>query len=251
MKPAEVTRPHTRILKCALEVEDARAYWRHADSSSRPTAQQAFDEYWFGARSLARVEVLLTNFRHRFDAFPPSLPVLHRWTEMSPDTRRLICHWHLQLADPMYRELTGDFFPSRRAQGRPEVSRDLIVRWVGEHSAEWTMATRIQFASKLLSAALSAGLVTSRRDPRPLAFPRVPDEALAYLLYLLRGVTFEGRLADNPYLRSVGIDAGTLAARLRSIPAIELRRAGDLHDFTWAHPDLASWADAHLGGLAA
>lgn len=250
MKPSEVTKPHTRILKCALEIEDARAYWAHTDGSTAKTAQQAFDEYWFGARSLARVEVLLANFRQRFDAFPPSLSVLHRWPTMSPDTRRLICHWHLQLADPIYRELTGELFPSRHAQGRAEVTRDLIVRWVGEHSADWTMATRIQFASKLLSAAYSAGLVSSRRDPRPLAFPRVPDEALAYALHLLRGVRFEGRLADNPYLRSVGVDAGALAVRLRSIPGIELRRAGDLHDFTWAHADLASWADAHLGVAA-
>lgn len=250
MKPSEVTKPHTRILKCALEVEDARAYWQHTDGSRPPTAQRAFDEYWFGARSLARVEVLLSNFRQRFDAFAPSLSVLHRWAVMSPDTRKLICHWHLQLADPIYRELTGDFFPSRHAEGRPEVSRDLLVRWIGEHSTDWTMATRIQFASKLLSAAYSAGLVVSRRDPRKLAFPRVPDDALAYLLHLLRGVRFEGRLTDNPYLRSVGFDAGMLADRLRTIDGIELRRAGDLADFTWAHPDLASWANAHVGVAA-
>lgn len=250
MKPAEVTKPHTRILKCALEVEDARAYWQHTDGSRVATARQAFDEYWFGARSLARVEVLLANFRQRFDGFPPSLSVLHRWSVMSPDTRRLICHWHLQLADPIYRELTGDFFPSRHAEGRPEVSRELLVRWIGEHSTEWTMATRIQFASKLLSAACSAGLVVTRRDPRKLAYPRVPDDALAYLLHLLRGVRFEGRLTDNPYLRSVGIDAATLADRLRTIDGIELRRAGGLTDFTWAHPDLASWAAARIGAAA-
>jgi hypothetical protein len=250
VKPSETTAPHTRILKCALEVEDARAYWQRCDGSTPATAQQAFDEYWFGARSLARVEVLLANFRHRFDAFPPSLSVLHRWSVMSPDTRKLICHWHLQLADPIYRELTGELFPSRHGGGRAEVSRDLLVRWIGAHSSAWTMATRIQFASKLLSASYATGLVTSRRDPRPLAFPRVPDDALAYLLHLLRGVRFDGYLADNPYLRSVGIDAGMLADRLRTIDGIELRRAGELHDFTWAHANLASWANAHLGVAA-
>jgi hypothetical protein len=250
VKPCETTKPHTRILKCALEGEDARAYWKRCDGSTPPAPKQAFDEYWFGARSLARVEVLIANFRHRFDAFPPALSVLHRWSEMSPDTRKLICHWHLQLADPIYRELTGDFFPSRHREDRREVNRDLIIRWISEHSTEWTMPTRIQFASKLLSAALAGGLVTTRRDPRRLAFPRVPDDALAYLLHLLRGVRFEGRLTDNPYLRSVGLDGAMLADRLRTIDGIELRRAGDLHDFTWAHADLASWAAAHLGRAA-
>lgn len=250
MRPAEVTKPHTRILKCALEVDDSRAYWNHSDGTARATAKRAFDDYWFGARSFARVEVLLSNFRLRFDAYSPALSVLHRWTVMSPDTRRLICHWHLQLADPIYRELTGDFFPARRDDGRADVTRDLIIRWIGEHSTDWTMATRIQFASKLLSSAYAAGLVTSRRDPRPLAFPRVPDDALEYLLHLLRGVSFEGRLTDNPYLRSVGLDPRLLADRLRGIDSVQLRRAGDLDDFTWAHPGLASWADARLGVAA-
>lgn len=258
-RPAETTQPHTRILKCALEVDDARAYWEHTDGSLPVSAKRAFDEYWFGARSLARVNVLVSNFRHRFDAFPPCLSVLHRWTGMSPDTRKLICHWHLQLSDPIYRVMTGEVFPSRRDAGHGEVTRDLMVRWIGEHAAThrsehaapWTMATRIQFASKLLSSALAAGLVTSRRDPRPLAFPRVPDDALEYLLYLLRGVDFEGRLGDNPYLRSLGFDAAMLADRLRTSRSVQLRRAGDLHDFTWAHDGLDAWADARAAGGSA
>lgn len=249
-RPSEVAGLHTRLLKCALEVEDARAYWAHSDGTTHISAKRAFDEYWFGARSLARVEVLLTNFRHRFDAYPPALSVLHRWTGMSPDSRRLICHWHLQLADPIYRELTGVFFPSCRDQGRHAVTRDLLIQWVGAHSSEWTMGTRMQFASKLLSAALSAGLVTSRRDPRPLAFPRVPDDALEYLLHLLRGVEFQGRLTDNPYLRSVGFDGAMLADRLGTSRCVSLRRAGSLTDFTWAHEGLAAWAEARLGVAA-
>jgi hypothetical protein len=246
VKPSETTKTHTRILKCALEVEHARAYWNHADGSKQVSVKEAFEDYWFGARSLARVEVLLANFRHRFDAFPPSLSVLHRWEVMSPDTRKLVCHWHLQLSDPIYRELTGSLLPSRRDGSRAVITRDLVIRWIGERWNAWTMPTRIQFASKLLSAALSAGLVTARKDPRPLVVPRVPDDALEYLLHLLRGVSFEGRLADNPYLRSVGLDADSLADRLRTNDSVRLQRAGDLHDFTWIHGDLLSWADAHL-----
>jgi hypothetical protein len=86
----------------------------------------------------------------------------------------------------------------------------VVVTWVGDQGpGRWTMTTRIQFASKLLSAAYSAGLVAGNRDPRPLAFPRVPDDALEYLMYLLREVTFEGSLLRQPLHGSLGLDGST------------------------------------------
>lgn len=244
--PREATEVHTRLLKCALEVEDSRAFWAHADDAGA-TAQAAFDEYWFGARSLARIEVLLTNMRARFGAYPAALEALHRWPHMTPDTRRLICHWHLQLADPLYRRFTGLYLVARRVGPRPEVTRDLVVGWVDQQGpGRWTMSTRIQFASKLLSAAYSARLVTTNRDPRPLGLPRVPDDALEYLMYLLRGTEFDGGLLDNPFARSVGLEGGLLEARLRGLPGLEFSRQGDLIDFGWRHESLRAWAEANL-----
>ena len=244
--PAEATSLHTRIMKCALEVEDARAYWSHVGTEPDPScAQRAFDEYWFGARSLARVQVLIANFRHRFDAYPDALNVLRTWSHMDPGTRKLICHWHLQLADPVYRAFTGQFLVDRREMLRPDVTRDLVIKWVGAQGPErWTMATRTQFASKLLSAAYSAGLVATNRDPRPLRFPRVQDEALSYLIYLLRGIQFDGTLLDNPYAASVGLGPGFIEERLRSLSSLRFRRQGDLIDYGWQHADLRSWAHA-------
>ncbi|MGY1900772.1 hypothetical protein [Nocardia gipuzkoensis] len=211
-------------------------------------AKRAFDEYWFGARSLTRVEVLLTNMRARFGAFPSALAVLHSWQDMSPETRKVICHWHLQLTDPLYRRFTGSYLVTRRSGPRPEVTRDLVVAWVGQHGPDhWTMSMRIQFASKLLSAAYSAALVTSNRDPRPIGTPRVPDKALEYLMYLLRETEFEGSLLENPYTSSVGLEGAVLEERLRGLPGIAFRRQGDLIDFCWRHRDLRMWADAkHL-----
>lgn len=244
----EATEVHIRLLKCGLQVEDARAYWTHADEIASVNAQTAFNEYWFGARSLARIEVLLTNMRARFDAFPPALEVLHRWPQMSPDTRRTICHWHLQLADPLYRHFTGAYLVSRHAGLRPEVTRDLVVGWVGQQdSGRWTMPTRIELASKLLSASYSAGLVSSNRDPRPISVPRVSDEALEYLMYLLREIEFEGTLLDNEYAASVGLDCATLENRLRGLNGLNFKRQGDLVDFGWRHADLRAWAKATLG----
>ncbi|GMV44306.1 MAG: hypothetical protein AMXMBFR64_60220 [Myxococcales bacterium] len=240
---AEQTAVHTRLLKCALEVEPSRAFWAHADGAP-VTPARAFEGYWFGARSLPRTEDLLAIMRARYEAYPAALAVLHRWSPMGPDTRRLVCHWHLQLADPLYRAFTGAFLPARRS-ARPSVTRDLVVTWVGSQvPARWTLATRIKFASKLLSAAHAAGLVATTRDPRPLALPRVPDDALAYLLHLLRETSFEGTLLDNPYLRSVGLAGAPLEDRLRALPGVSFRRQGDLVDLAFAHDGLAAWAAA-------
>ena len=123
-RPSETVQVHTRLLKCALVVDDSRAYWNHWRSEPRIGSQEAFDKYWFGARSLARVKVLLTNFRARFDAFPEAIPVLHHWKHMEPSTRQLICHWHLQLSDVMYRRFTGEFMVERRERGRRQSRRE-------------------------------------------------------------------------------------------------------------------------------
>ena len=182
--------------------------------------------------------------RVRFDAFPPSLEVLHRWPHMPPDLRRLVCHWHLQLADPIYRAFTGDYLVERRNGTRPIVTRDLVIRWLGDYAADhpWTMTTRIQFASKLLSAAYAGGLVQTNRDPRPLGTPRVPDAALEYLLYLLRGVTIAGSLVENVYAASVGLVGPAFDARLRTLPSLVFARQADVVDFGWRYPDLRAWA---------
>ncbi len=247
-RPSETTEVHTRLMKCTIEADDARAYWERATPGEPATAEQAFSEYWFGAKSLPRVKVLLTNFRARFDAFPEAFEVLHRWRHMDPVTRTLVGHWHLQLTDPLYRRFTGDYLVGRHLGFRADITRDLVVAWVGDQGpGRWTMSTRIQFASKLLSGAFAVGLVTGKRDPRPLAFPRVPDAALTYAVYLLRGVDFEGTLLDNPYLRSLGLDGAILEDRLEALPAVGFRRQGDLLDYGWRYPSLAAWGE-HAAG---
>ncbi len=242
--PAEVTALHARLLKSGLDVEDARAFWARPDAATAPAAE-AFERYWFGARSLPRVEEKLSDLRFRFGAAPDALAVLHAWPGMDAPTRRLICHWHLQLSDPLYRRFTGALLVERRAAGRPDIGRDVVVRWVeAQAPGRWAAATRIQFASKLLSAAYAAGLVAGRRDPRPLAVPPVPDLALEYLLHLLRGLAFEGGLLANPYLASVGLLGDRLEARLAGLPSLAFRRQGRLVELDWRHSDLAAWGAA-------
>lgn len=243
----EVIAVHSRLLKIALAAPESAAYWAHVDPALAPTKRPkvAFEARWFGAKSEARVRDLLANFAVRYDAFPTALAALRRWTSMSAATRWLVCHWHLQLADPVYRAFTGQWLFDRRMIGAAPFDRSVVVRWVrGAHSERWAESTCVQIASKLIAAASEAKLCSARRDPRtPLAHP-VPDEALAYLLYLLRELSFEGTLVDNPYLRSVGITDRTLADRLRAHRDVTMTQISDVFEFEWAYPSLEQWAAA-------
>ena len=248
-RSSEATEVHTRILRLALGIEESRSYWEHVDPSIPPAQRPllAFEQRWFGAKSLERVRFLLSNFFDRYDPFPEALAVLRRWRSMDAATRQVVCHWHLQLSDPLYRRFTGWFLVERRTLRDPKVDRDVVLRWVKtEFPARWAEATRVQFASKLLSAASEAGVVSAKRDPRSLLLPKVPDLALTYLLYLLRGTRFEGTLTENPYLASVGLTDGLLDQRLRALPGITFRRMAQLTEFEWEAETLTAWSEATL-----
>lgn len=246
---AEATEVHTRLLRLALGVEESRAYWANVDLAvplSR-RVQAAFEARSFGAKSLARCRFLIANLSERYDGHPAALGVLSRWRSMEPAARRVICHWHLQLSDPLYRAFTGQFLPDLRGAPHLRLDRAAVLRWLrAEYGGRWSEATLVQFASKLLSAASEAGLISAKRDPRSLLVPRVPDVALAYLLQLLRGVRFNGTLLSNPYLRSVELVDRALEARLRALPGVAYRRMGDLVDVEWSSPSLQAWAEASL-----
>jgi hypothetical protein len=246
--PSESTELHSRLLRCSLCIDESRAYWARVDPCApRASSAEAFSASWFGRKSEAWTTELLSNMRVRFDAFPHALHVLARWRSMTPETRRLICHFHVQLTDPLYRGFSGAFLSERRDAMRPEVHRQTVVQWVAEHGpGRWGLKTQIQFASRLLSCALAAGVLTGKRDPRTAITPRVPDDALAYVLHVLRTVQFKGSFVANPYLASLGIAGGHLADRFRALSSIEFRQVGDVYELEWRYPDLEAWARGEL-----
>src|SRR5665213_3560718 len=87
--PAEATEIRTRILRVTLAVEEARSYWELVDQSV-PLANRsskAFEERWFGGKSLERVRFLISTFGERFDPFPGAIGVLRRLVAMDSVTR--------------------------------------------------------------------------------------------------------------------------------------------------------------------
>ena len=245
-RPSETTKFHTRLLNAALAVADCRAYWAARRTNAIPTPETAFEKYWFGAKSLPWLRKLLVDMRARFDAFPSAIRVLAAWEDMSAGTRTSICHWHLQLADPLYRRFTSEFLPDRTEGGFQTVKRSVIARWINDVCPDrWQNTTRNEFAKKLVSAAADVGIL--RRESKNewrTGTPRVDDTALIYLLHLLNEIDFAGTLTENSCLRSVGIDSVTLASRLQKSSAITIHCQGQLTDVTWQHQSLIEWASA-------
>ena len=249
-RPAECTTVHTRILRCMLAADDCAAYWRHVDTTvpAANRASVAFAQRWFGIKSEARVRTIMTDMVERFDAYPEALTLLQRLGPIPAAVRTLICHLHTQLADPVYRRFSGTFLAQRREQGRDTIDRSAVARWVDTLApGRWSPVTCTKFASNLLATALDVGLVRGRRDPRKLPHRVVPEVAIGYALYLLRGVCIEGSLTDNPYLRSLGVTSRTLRAVAPRIAGVRIAELGDIAEVTFLEPTLTSWGLRHLG----
>lgn len=251
---AETREIHTRLCRVSLAVDDASVYWRRArpGTPAPELAETAFAERWFGAKRLPRVLVLLRTFAERFDAFPPALEALHQWRPEEAATRRAVCHWHTQLTDPLYRRFTAELLPARWARRDPTVDRDVAARWLDRlTAARWAPSTNLRIAEGLLAAATEAGLCAPGSGPRALTTPRVTDEALTYLLYLLREVDREGGVLESPYLVSVGLSGTVLEHHLRRLEALDYHRHGDLHDFGWRYESLLAWGESRRSQEAA
>lgn len=243
---AEVTEAHTKLLRVSLLVEEARSYWEHWNPDIAPgqLATVAFEQRWFGSKTMSRVRVVLLALQSRFGAFPKALELLAKWRPADPTVRQLICHWHTQLSDATYRAFSGTFLEGRRNRPDRWVDRDAAVRWVREFTGDkWAAATTNRMANGLLSTASEAGLCGSNPGKREVLFPTVPDEALAYLMHLLRGIKFQGSLLQNPYATSVALTEGFLDQRLSRLPSLHFGRQGELHDFGWTYPSLGAWAE--------
>ena len=246
----EVLQSHTRLLRTSLLTDESRSYWEHLrlDIPKEQRTTIAFEERWFGSKSIARVHLLLNELNHRFDAYPAALKLLLDWQPANPLTRQNIAHWHLQLTDPTYRRFTSAFFEQRRSQGLLEIDRDIVTRWlIQEFKLDWARVTLQRMASSLLTTAAAAGLCSSGTGSRTIAYPKVTDEALGYWLYFLRHLAFVGSLIENPYLRSVGLIDSSLEQRVRQLPGFAFSSMNDLYDFGWQYSDLSSWAVGVLG----
>lgn len=248
----EVTQIHTRLLRSTLLEEDSQNYWRqHLHNQTSDEVNLAYDNYWFGSANKATIKRTLTNLHARYINFPNCLEVLNLWKNMTVKERAIICHWHVQLSDVLYRRFTSEFIPSRFIYTPPTFHKDQAQQWVYSYmGAKWAGSTQAQLASKMMSCIRSTGLVASEsKDTIQLQYPLISNHCLTYILYALREISFQGNMLENPYLKSVGLTGSFLISQINQSSALSVQQIGDTISFEWKYPSLVEWGKHEFQGV--
>lgn len=199
----EETSLHTGLLRLGLAVEQSRVFCSRAgqESVTAILLQQALREEWFPKASESRSRYLVQQLARRF---PPG----YRRALSAPSELQapLVCHWHLQLTDPLYRLYTGDYLMERWSSPTQSVNLEGSSEWVRKQALTfgWRPNTVRRLASGLLSSATEAGLCRrGGRDDRELRLPQVGAQDKEYLTNLLERA---GVLTNRSgYLLPVGL----------------------------------------------
>ncbi len=198
----EVHRPHTGLLRLGLAVEASKVFWRRfLDVPQEFALSTAIEENWFPNSSESRARLLLTQLRQRFPR--TCLEKIRSWDPQDHACCQVVCHWHLQLSDPLYRDFTSLFLLQQWSTPNTTVKQEAVLAWVDDLAmvADWATNTRRRLASGLLSAATEAGLCSkTEASERALQLPSLSRESLNYLRQLAQEHAFD----PGPYLLSVG-----------------------------------------------
>lgn len=170
-----------------LEVNSSVIFWQRSQPEETPQERRlrALSEKWYPALSEARVRYLLGQFEKRFP--PAALSLLKPWGNHLEQQAPLICHWHLQWSDPLYRDFTSSYLVETWAKAEAQVSVTSVDLWLvqrGGHTT-WSESTRRRLASGLLTATKEAGFLLGQGREKTLRPVTVSDECLAYLRRLL------------------------------------------------------------------
>ncbi len=247
MRASESRNPHTRLLRVGLAEPESREYWRQSQRNLEEgdRVRIAFEERWFGSRAMARVQYLVQTFQVRFDSFPSALKALAIWNPTELSDRLAVCHWHLQLSDPIYRKFSSTHLVERFNHPQPTLDRNAVLRWAQIQQPTWSLSTVQRLVAGLMGCLNEVGFTQKVTAIRPLSLPRVSDLALGYAMYLLRETDYEGTLSNNPYLASLGLAGEALQERLPRVPGLTFRKMSGVTDLEWHQDSLWGWAQAN------
>lgn len=196
------TSEHTGLLRMGLEVGPSMVYWQRAKENEDGLAhrQRATEEGWFPELSPARLRYLMGELEKRFPA--GTLRALKEWRPEAERQAPLVCHWHLQWSDPLYRDFTSGYLVGAWAGPEAGVSVPAVDSWLSQRGthADWSPSTRRRLASGLLAAASDAGFLKGTGRDKELRTVTVDAASMAYLQSLLSSSEAENPPGEEIFL---------------------------------------------------
>ena len=210
--PYEITvKEHTTMIRMAARINESKTYLiNYSEALNRSELKNsAWNESWFGFLGDSIFAVLISGLYNRFGQFPKQVSVLKQWINSGIEHYdfNLVCHLHIQLTDPYYRWLTGEYLPERCNSGLGTFNADLIQADFAAYSTKKMKSnTCRRLLSNLLSSAVECGLLSGKAQ-RQFETPIVSSKLFGYLVYTLQEFNFPmSDLRESPYIQSICSD---------------------------------------------
>jgi hypothetical protein len=208
MKYKVVEKEHLTMVNLPARIRETKAYIQnYSEKMTRSELKKiAWDEAWFGFLGDRIFSVLISGLYNRFGQFPKLISVLKDWIDNGIEHYdfNLVCHLHIQLTDPYYRWLTGEYLPERLGAGLGSFNAEIIQPdFISYSTKELKANTFRRLLSNLLRSAVECGLL-SGKEHRHFETPIVSTRFFGYLVYTLQEFNFPmSDLCDSPYIKSI------------------------------------------------
>lgn len=184
--------PHLYAYRVTARLMESREYIQKVEleESFSEVLKRAVAEGWFGVKSKDMTRRIIAALYSRYSQYPKGLCILKNSLDtMDSGEFRLISQFHLVLADPYYRWLTGVYFPQRRSDGFGFLSLDeLVVEFSKIVQTELKPVTIRSYCSKLLTIARDVGLLKGKVK-KEFEEPEVSEKALLYVLLVWKSMS--------------------------------------------------------------
>jgi hypothetical protein len=178
-----------RVTARLLESREYIQKVRENESLSE-TSKRALVEGWFGVKSKDMTRRIVAYLYLRYSNYPLAIKIL----KFSNDTIdmidfRMISHFHLLLADPYYRWLTGVYLPSRKQDGFKFVSQEEVIYEFSKIvKSELEPITMKTYCSKLLTTARDVGLLNGKTK-KEFEEPVLTERAMLYIFLIWQSMS--------------------------------------------------------------
>lgn len=165
-----------------LEVGLSQTFWSRAEAGegAKDRWLRAREQAWYPALSEARLRYVMSELERRFPT--RALTALDKWRP-NQGQAPLVCHWHLQWSDPLYRDFSSGFLVGAWAKLDARVCVSDVDQWLAQRGShpDWLPSTRRRLASGLLSAACEAGFLKGSGRDKELRTVMADAECISYL----------------------------------------------------------------------